>query len=96
MNLAGVTENSKYWIWQFSSWLSWMTANSVLETDNNAQIWRNMINWWNNEAKDEEKTIENLFKIKWSVQAYADEFGLWTVTDRETLRTKDMLTKESN
>ena len=94
MNFAGITENSKYWIWQFGSRLSSMDERSVSETNKNAWVWKAMIRWRNDEANKEQRTIENLFrKNSWSVQAYADEFGLWSVSDWETLKTKDIPTE---
>ena len=77
MDLTGKTENSRFWIWQFESWLTGMNGTQISWSWNDA-VWNEMIKWWNADENKDNRNLEKMFnKVKNSSSVYANFFELW-------------------
>lgn len=65
----------KFWIEEFEGWLEESKGEQFIWVEN-GNIWKKMVEWWNKEEDRDNRTLEAMFKVPWSVKAYADFFGL--------------------
>ena len=78
-----------FWREEFTNWLE--RANGSNFSWDNANVWKQMVDWWHKPENKDTRTLEKLFnEVKWSVQAYAKFFDLWNINSWSELMEKDI------
>lgn len=83
-------KNDWLWIKQFGKWLTDSKDTQIKGTKYN-DIWKNMIDWWNT-GNNKEQGLDGLFAHDETnyVRAYADFFGLRSITKWKDLKDRDI------
>lgn len=80
-------QNGGWWIDEFKQRLNTANANDI---SSSYPVWKEMVKSWQSEPDSSKRTLETLFKDSRYVKAYADFFGLWSVSWWDELKNRDI------
>lgn len=79
MTLNGSGDSSKFWVERFEKWLTGMQGQRIDTGNPSANIWRQMIERWNNPKNENNRNLATMFKeVENSEKAYAEFFWYGT------------------